>query len=57
METTALNLKQSFKQGKIKVVPVLLTEHHAMKVYWGSGDIAPHILDLRVFKSKPLMER
>jgi hypothetical protein len=23
-----------------------LTEHHAMKVYWGSGCIAPCILDL-----------
>jgi hypothetical protein len=32
---------------KGKVVPVLfLTEHHAMKTYWGSGNIAPHILDL-----------
>jgi len=28
------------------VIPVLffLTKHHAMKAYWGSGDIAPHIL-------------
>jgi hypothetical protein len=22
-------------KGKGKVIPVLLTEHHAMKVYWG----------------------
>jgi hypothetical protein len=31
---------------KVKVVSVLLfvTEHHAMKVYWGSGYIAPRIL-------------
>jgi len=29
-----------------KVVPVLLTEHHAMKVYWGSGDIGPAFFDL-----------
>jgi len=30
---------------KGKVVPVLLlTEHHAMKAYWGSGGIAPLIL-------------
>jgi hypothetical protein len=29
---------------KGKVVPVLLTKHHAMKAYWGSGCIAPHIL-------------
>jgi hypothetical protein len=28
-----------------KVVPVLLlTEHHAMKAYWGSGGTAPAIL-------------
>jgi len=27
-----------------KVVSVLLTEHHAMKAYWGSGGIAPCIL-------------
>jgi hypothetical protein len=35
-------------KGKGKVVLVLsfLTEHHAMKVYWGSGGIAPRILDL-----------
>jgi hypothetical protein len=24
----------------------VLTKHHAMKAYWGSGCIAPHILDL-----------
>jgi hypothetical protein len=30
---------------KGKVVPVLfLTEHHAMKAYWGNGDIAARIL-------------
>jgi hypothetical protein len=34
-------------KGKGKVVPVLfLTEHHAMKAYWGSGVIVPRILDL-----------
>jgi hypothetical protein len=33
------------RKGKGKVVPVLpLTEHHAMKVYWGSGGTAPPIL-------------
>jgi len=31
-------------KGKGKVVPVLLTEHHAMKAYCGSGSIAPLIL-------------
>jgi hypothetical protein len=34
-----------YGKGKVKVVPVLFTEHHALKAYWGSGDIAPHILD------------
>jgi len=34
-------------KDKGKVVPVLfLTEHGAMKAYWGSGGIAPHIVDL-----------
>jgi hypothetical protein len=32
--------------SKCKVVPVLyLTEHHAMKAYYGSGGISPRILD------------
>jgi hypothetical protein len=30
---------------KVKLSPCL-TKHHAMKTYWGSGDIAPRILDL-----------
>jgi hypothetical protein len=33
-------------KGKGKVVLVLSTEHHAMKVCWGSRDIAANILDL-----------
>jgi hypothetical protein len=34
--------------SKGKVVPVrFLTEHHAMKAYWGSEATALHILDLR----------
>jgi hypothetical protein len=32
-------------KGKGKVVPVPLTEHQAMKAYWGSGCIAPRILE------------
>jgi hypothetical protein len=34
-------------KGKGKVVHMLffLTEHYAMKAYWESGGIAPHILD------------
>jgi hypothetical protein len=30
--------------GKGKSCPCALTEHHAMKAYWGSGGIAPLIL-------------
>jgi hypothetical protein len=34
-----------FGKGKGKVVPVIfLTQHNAMKAYWGSGGIAPLIL-------------
>jgi hypothetical protein len=33
-----------FVGGKVKVVPVLFIEHHAMKAYWGNEVIAPHIL-------------
>jgi hypothetical protein len=36
---------QGRKRKKCKVVPVLpLTEHRAMKAYWGSGGTAPPIL-------------
>jgi hypothetical protein len=31
-------------KGKNKVVPVLLTKHHTMKMYWGTAGIAPSIL-------------
>jgi hypothetical protein len=37
------------KQGGVKVkakLPLCLTKHQAMKAYWGSGSIAPRILDL-----------
>jgi hypothetical protein len=33
-------------KGEGKVVPVLQTEHHDLKAYWGSGGIDPRILDL-----------
>jgi hypothetical protein len=33
------------KNGKVVSV-LFLTEHHAMKAYWGSGSRAPRILDL-----------
>jgi hypothetical protein len=32
-------------RGKVDTV-ILLTEHHAMKAYRGSGGMAPHTLDL-----------
>jgi hypothetical protein len=32
------------KGKKGKVCMLLLTEHHAMKAYWGSEGMAPHIL-------------
>jgi hypothetical protein len=34
------------KKGKRVKLSLCLTKHHAMKTYWGSGGIAPHILDL-----------
>jgi hypothetical protein len=36
----------AFDKQKGEVVPVLLTEHHVMKVYEGRGGIAPGVLDL-----------
>jgi hypothetical protein len=33
---------------KMKVVPELLTEHHALKAYWRSRGIAPRIFDLGI---------
>jgi hypothetical protein len=35
-------------KGKIATVLFFLTEHHAMKAYWGSGGIDPLILDLGI---------
>jgi hypothetical protein len=40
------NLAYVKVKGEGKVIPVLLIEHHAMKAYWGSRNIAPCILDL-----------
>jgi hypothetical protein len=32
---------------KVKVkLSLCLAKHHAMKTYWGSGDVAPHVLNL-----------
>jgi hypothetical protein len=28
------------------MLSLCLTKHHAMNMYWGSGDIAPRFLDL-----------
>jgi hypothetical protein len=40
-------IKTCKNKGKGKVVVVLLTEHHAMKAYCGSGSIAEPILSTR----------
>jgi hypothetical protein len=45
----AVNFVSDFSKGKTVNVScpcVSLIEHHAMKVYCGSGGIAPHMLDL-----------
>jgi hypothetical protein len=33
-------------EGKKVKLSLCLIKHHAMKMYWGSGGIDPHILDL-----------
>jgi hypothetical protein len=41
-------LSTDMKKVKVKLsLYFSLTQHHAIKAYWGSGGIAPHILDLR----------
>jgi hypothetical protein len=35
---------KSFEKVKEKSRPCDITEHHAMKAYWGSGGMAPFIL-------------
>jgi hypothetical protein len=43
----ALFMEANASLPKREVVPVLfLTQHHAMKTYWGGGDISPRILYL-----------
>jgi hypothetical protein len=45
MKESEDNLKCLKVKGKYKVIPVrLLTEHHAIKAYWGNGGMAPLIL-------------
>jgi hypothetical protein len=41
----SLSPRCTLGKGKGKVSPVLWTEHHAMKAYWGSGGIAPRTFD------------
>jgi hypothetical protein len=45
--TPARNRTRTLRsRGKVKVKLFLcLTKHHAMKTYWGSGDVTPRILD------------
>jgi hypothetical protein len=47
-KTLHLPLFSGFQLIKVKMVKLslCLTMHHAMKTYWGSGGIAPSILDL-----------
>jgi hypothetical protein len=41
--------KDNIRMVKVKIkLPLCLTKHHAMKTYWGSGGIAPRILDLGI---------
>jgi hypothetical protein len=45
--TRVIKDTQTNNKSKGKVIPVpYLTEHHAMKTYQGSGNIAPRIPDL-----------
>jgi hypothetical protein len=37
-----VNIVMNVGKGKLPVI--FLTKHHAVKAYWGSGGIAPHIL-------------
>jgi hypothetical protein len=44
---TGRNVLLNVTEGKRKVIPMLfLTEHHALKAYWGSEVIDPRILFL-----------
>jgi hypothetical protein len=46
--STVLKLLQNKREVKtyIKAKRKVVTERHATESYWGSGGIAPHILDL-----------
>jgi hypothetical protein len=41
----AVEPRKEEEEGVDLVGAFFLTEHHAMKAYWGSGIIAPRILD------------
>jgi hypothetical protein len=43
-ETTA-EVAISYNLVQVKLFPCFLMENHALKAYWGSGSITPHILD------------
>jgi hypothetical protein len=46
-----LNLYCMYYLVKVKVkFSLCLTKHHAMKTYWGSRGIAPHIRDVGTWK-------
>jgi hypothetical protein len=46
MEVSECGCDKVKVKKKVKVTLCFLTEHHAIKTYWGSGGIAPRILDL-----------
>jgi len=44
---TGVKFVVSFKvKLKVKLSLSFLTEHHAITIYFGSGGLAPHILDV-----------
>jgi hypothetical protein len=46
-KSSGLRHREDLEMIKGKVVLVLfLTEHHAMKAYWGSGGTASHTVDV-----------
>jgi hypothetical protein len=46
-QRSPINMSERIHEVKAKVkLSLCLTNHHTMKTYWGSGGIAPFILDL-----------
>jgi hypothetical protein len=46
-EELLFTMDKGYWKVKVKIkLSLCLTKHYAVKAYWGSGGIAPHILDL-----------